>query len=153
MFDLRDHGALPHPRLDAQFYDGVAMRRLAAFGIDTAAALLIGVLVAAAFGVATLGLGLLAFVPAVGLVGFLYRWLSIARWSATPGMLAAGIELRRYDGARFDARDALIHTLLFGAMTLAVLPQIASMALMATSPVGRGAHDMLLGSTAINRPL
>lgn len=153
MFDIRDHGALPHPTLDAQFYQGVPGRRLAAFAIDAVASLVLGMAAAAAFGVVTLGIGFLAFVPAVGLAGFLYRWLSIAQWSATPGMLAAGIELRRCDGARFTSMDALIHTALFTATTLFVLPQMASVAAMATSPIGRGLHDMALGSTAINRPV
>ena len=152
MFDLRDHGGLPHPTLDARFYAGVPARRLAAFLIDAVAAVLIGVVVAAAFGVVTLGVGFLAFAPAMGLTGFLYRWLSIAQWSATPGMLVAGIELRGYGGARLDAAEAFAHTALFSLMTLFVLPQLLSAAVMATSPIGRGFHDMALGTAAINRP-
>lgn len=152
MIDIRDHGALPHPTLDPQFYRGVPARRLFAFAVDMAASLALGVAAAAVFGIATLGIGFLAFAPAIAFAAFLYRWLSIARWSATPGMLAAGIELRRYDGARFTSADALLHTGLFSVMTLAVLPQMASVAVMATSPIGRGLHDMVLGSTAINRP-
>jgi uncharacterized RDD family membrane protein YckC len=152
MFDIRDHGGLPHPALDARFYESVPTRRLVAFAIDTVAALMLGVAIAALFGVATLGLGFLAFGPAIAAVCFIYRWVSIARWSATPGMLMAGIELRRRDGERFAAADALAHTLMFTAMTLFVLPQIVSAAMMATSPLGRGLHDMALGSTAINRP-
>ena len=153
MFDIRDHGALPHPMHDAQFYRGVGARRLAAFVIDAIVSLLLGAVAAVLFGIATFGIGFLAFIPAIAVAAFLYRWLSIARWSATPGMLAAGIELRRYDGARFTQADALLHTGLFTVMTLAVLPQMVSAAMMATSPIGRGLHDMVLGSTAINRPV
>jgi uncharacterized RDD family membrane protein YckC len=152
MFDIRDHGGLPHPTLDARFYAGVPARRLAAFLVDALAAVVIGAVVAAAFGVVTLGIGFLAFAPAMGLVGFLYRWLSIAQWSATPGMLVCGIELRRYDGDRLTAFDGLAHTALFSLMTLFVLPQLISVAMMATSPIGRGLHDVALGTTAINRP-
>ncbi len=50
------HG-LPDPDRDAQFYDGVRSRRLAAWFFDVALILLLGIPVAIVFGLATFGLG------------------------------------------------------------------------------------------------
>ncbi len=145
-------GGLPRPDHDAQFYDGVLARRLIAFVLDTVAIALLGGVLATLFGVATLGLGFFVLVPVMAAVGFFYRWLSIARGSATPGMALVGIELRRGDGARFGAPEALLHTVLFYLVFMSVVLQIASVVMMLMSPYGRGLHDLPLGSTAINRP-
>lgn len=152
MFDVTGHGGLPHPVHDARFYDGVPLRRLIAFAIDAAAATALGAVVALVFGLLTFGLGFAAWLPTAAATAFLYRALSIGRWSATPGMLATGIELRRADGSRFGRAEAVVHTAAFMIAFFFVLPQIASVVLMATGPLGRGLHDMAIGSTAINRP-
>jgi uncharacterized RDD family membrane protein YckC len=152
MFDVSGHGGLPHPVHDARFYAGVPMRRLIAFAIDAVAATLLGAAAALAFGVLTLWIGFAAFFPAMAATAFAYRAFSIGRWSATPGMVATGIELRRADGARFGPAEAVVHTAAFMIAFFFVLPQIASVALMATGPMGRGLHDMLIGSTAIRTP-
>lgn len=143
---------LPDPIHDAQFYAGAPARRLVAFLIDCIAIAVLTVLTTLVFGVATLGLGFALAAPIGAAVGFLYRWLTIARASATPGMALVGVELRGRDGARLDGVEAAIHTALFTAMFVTVLPQIASVAMMAFGRDGRGLHDALLGSALINRP-
>jgi uncharacterized RDD family membrane protein YckC len=143
---------LPDPIHDARFYEGVAARRLVAFLIDAlliAAASAVAIVV---FGVATLGLGFLAAAPIVVAVSFLYRAGSLATWSATPGMALCGVELRRFDGRRFGAVEAVGHTLLFLLMFALVIPQLVSVFLMAVSVPGRGLHDLPFGAVAINRP-
>ncbi|TVQ53410.1 MAG: RDD family protein [Rhodobacteraceae bacterium] len=152
MFDVSSHGGLPHPVHDARFYEGVPLRRLIAFAIDAVAATAAGVVVALAFGLLTLGIGFAAWAPAMAATAFLYRALPLGRWSATPGMLAVGVEMRRLDGGRFGPAEALAHTAGFMVAFFFVLPQIVSVVLMATGPLGRGLHDMAIGSAAINRP-
>jgi len=143
---------LPDPIHDAQFYAGVSARRLVAFLIDFTVIAVLAVLTTLAFGVATLGIGFALAAPIGAVVGFLYRYLTIARASATPGMALVGVELRRRDGERFDAWEAAIHTALFTVMFVTVLPQIVSVAMMAVGRDGRGLHDAALGSALINRP-
>lgn len=152
MFDLHADGGLPHPVRDARFYDGVALRRAVAFLLDTAATIALGLAAALAIGVATLGAGFLVFAPVMAATGFVYRVLSLARWSATPGMLATGIEFRRRDGLPFDTAHALVHTALFAFCMMTGALQVFSAALMAVTPTGRGLPDRVLGSAAIHRP-
>lgn len=143
---------LPDPIHDAQFYAGVNARRLVAFAIDFAVIAVMALLVTLLFGVATLGMGFALAAPIGAVVGFLYRYGALARYSATPGMALVGVELRRRDGARFTSWDAAVHTALFTVMFMTVLPQIVSVAMMAFGKDGRGLHDALLGSALINRP-
>lgn len=139
---------LPDPVLDATFYAGVPAKRLFAWVID---ALAIGLLVVLALPL-TGFLGLY-FMPVLFLVlGFVYRAMTIARGSATPGMQLMAIEFRDRAGRRFDASLALAHTLLF-TLACAVAPlQLVSAILMATTARGQGLGDMLLGTAALNRP-
>lgn len=152
MFDPTVIGGLPHPVSDRRFYDGVPLRRLIAFVIDSVATVLLGVVAGLVFGLATLGVGFLVFVPVLVATGFVYRAASIARWSATPGMLATGIELRNRDGLHLAPSEALLHTTLFAMLTVSGILQVLSAALMAMTPMGRGLHDMVLGTAAIHRP-
>jgi hypothetical protein len=71
--------------------------------------------------------------------------------SATWGMRLAAIEFRRIDGSRFDAITAFLHTLGYTLSISSVLPQLASMVLMATGPRAQGLSDLVLGTVAINR--
>ena len=140
---------LPDPELQPEFYASVPTKRLIAWIVDT---LLIGLV-----GIVLLPLtGFLAlfFLPLFYLiVGFLYRVVTIGAWSATPGMALMSIEFRRHDGHPFDGAHALLHTLGFSVSVAFVLPQVISVVLMATGARGQGLTDVILGSTAINRPI
>ena len=106
---------LPDPDIDGQFYEGVPARRLAAWFVDLAVLLAIGVPLAVVFGLATLGSASRSSRSSSPAVGFFYRTATIAAGSATWGMRLMGIELRRGDGSRFDFMTALLHTAhLFG---------------------------------------
>ena len=152
MFETDHIGGLPHPVSDRRFYEGVPLRRLIAFGADAAASVLLGAVAGLAFGIVTLGLGFFMFLPVILATGFLYRVVSIARWSATPGMLLTGIELRNRFGLPLLPVEALVHTALFTALAASGVLQVLSAGLMAVTPMGRGLHDMLLGTAAIHRP-
>ncbi|MEM7547308.1 MAG: RDD family protein [Pseudomonadota bacterium] len=139
---------LPDPVADRQFYDGVALRRLMAFFIDVmlvwGGALVVVVLT---FG---LGLFILGFIVAV--IDLAYRVITISNRSATFGMRAMRIELRNSDGRPFSFGEALLHTLLFYLSLTIFLAHLVSLFMMAGTSLGRGLHDLPLGSAMINSP-
>lgn len=148
---------LPDPVRDAQFYEGVPMRRLVAFLIDLAIILVIDVVVIGALavlGLVTFGLAWALIGVAWFALGFFYRvWTLGSGPSATPGMRLTGIEIRTATGRRLTMNEAAIHTAgLYFAMFFLPL-QIISVAMMAFGPKGRGLHDLPLGTTAINKPV
>ena len=145
------HG-LPDPDTDRQFYEGVQSRRLAAWVFDLAIILVVGVPIALIFGLATFGFGFALFPLIVAVVGFVYRTLTISSRSATWGMQIMGIELRKYDGSRFDPMTAFLHTLLYTGCFSIIIAQALSCLGMLTTRYGQGIPDLILRTTAINRP-
>jgi uncharacterized RDD family membrane protein YckC len=145
------HG-LPDPERDEQFYDGVPLRRFVAWCVDVAIVLLTGVPLALVFGLVTLGFGFAMFPLIVAGVGLLYRTWTLSGASATWGMRFTGIEFRRGDGTRFDFTTALVHTLLYLVCMSFFVLQLVSCATIVGSRYRQSLGDMLLGTTAINRP-
>ncbi len=129
---------------------GVIARRLLSWGLDAvllAVGLMVLHVVLLAFGLLTLGLGLplLAALPAVP---FLYTWLCVAGFGATPGQAFAGLAVRS-DGtlAPPDGLQALLYTAGYW-LTLASggLPLLVVL----VTPRHRALHDML-GGVAVLR--
>lgn len=142
----------PDPRRDAQFYDGVGLRRLIAFIIDAAVIAAVAAPTLLVFGVMTFGFGFALALPIVLAISVIYRVVSVARWSATPGMRACGVELRGWSGGRLTDGEAAVHTLTYVGCFFFVAPQLVSVALMALTPAGRGLADLAVGAVMINRP-
>ena len=137
---------LPDPSTQPDFYAGVALKRLLAWVFD------IVVIAALVFlvGIFTLGLAWVLF-PLMLLVGFVYRWLTIASGSATWGMRMVAIELRTREGQPLDGGTAFLHTLGY-TVSLAVSPlQLISVIMMLLTPRGQGLTDMFLGTAMLNR--
>lgn len=143
---------LPDPDRDPQFYDGIRGRRLVAWFVDVAIVLLAGVPVAILFGLLTLGFGFALFPLIVAGIGFLYRTATLAGGSATWGMRLMGIEFRRHDGTRLDPTTALLHTTIYAASLFFVFPQILSCATILATRYRQSVADIVLRTTAINRP-
>lgn len=143
---------LPDPDRDRQFYEGVQTRRLAAWVIDLFVILLVGVPVALVFGLATFGFGFALFPFVIAGVGFLYRTATISGRSATWGMRVMGIELRRHDGTRLDLTTAALHTAIYSVAFAVVVLQALSCIAMVSTRYGQGLPDIILRTTAINRP-
>lgn len=140
---------LPDPEMDSQFYDKVPSRRLVAWVFDGIITFGITFLI----GVFTVGLGFFVF-PFIWLVvGLIYRTITIASKSSTWGMRMVGIEFRDKDGQKLSTNLALVHTLIFTIGTGFFFVQILSIVLILTSRYGQSVQDMILGTTAINRPL
>lgn len=143
---------LPDPDLDAQFYEGVPTRRFVAWLVDLAIVLVIGVPIALAFGLLTLGFGLFLFPVIVGGIGFLYRTLTIAGASSTWGMRFTGLEFRRHDGSRLDLLFALLHTGVTAVCMGVFVLQLVSCGTIVWTRYRQSLADIILGTTAINRP-
>ncbi|MFN5829098.1 MAG: RDD family protein [Rhodobacterales bacterium] len=139
---------LPDPDHQAGFYADVPIKRALAWVVD---AILIAIMtmVVVPF---TLFLSLF-FLPLLYLtISFLYRTISLARNSATPGMRLMAIEFRDRTGAKFDPGTAFLHTLGYTLTISTLLPQLLSMGLMLTTARGQGLTDLVLGTVAINKP-
>jgi uncharacterized RDD family membrane protein YckC len=143
---------LPDPEHDRQFYERVPLRRFIAWLIDVAIVLLVGVSLALLFGLLTLGFGFALFPLVVAGVGFVYRTATLADASATWGMRFTGIEFRRGDGTRFDFLTAFLHTTVYMVCLSVVVLQAISCVAILGSRYRQSLGDMLLGTTAINRP-
>jgi len=139
---------LPDPAREGDFYAGVSMKRLLAWVVD---ALLI-------FALCMIVLPFTAFTavfffPVLWLVvGFFYRWTTLAGGSATLGMRLMAIEIREQDGYRLTGTTALLHTLGYTVSVAAAPLQLISVLLMVVRGRGQGLTDMILGTAAINRP-
>lgn len=143
---------LPHPEYDAAFYEGVPLKRAIAWVID----FLICVTAAAALtlvvGIMTIGVGFFFFPAILFLISFFYRFTTIAGGSATWGMAFTGIELRNRSGGRLDPLMAAIHTGVFMFLVASLVGWIATAAAIVLTRYHQGIPDLLLGTTAINRP-
>ena len=140
---------LPDPEMDSQFYEKVPTRRLVAWVFDGIITFGMTFLIS----VLTIGLGFFIF-PLIWLViGLIYRTATIANKSSTWGMRMVGIEFRDKDGQKLSTGLALAHTLIFTIGTGFFFVQIVSIVLILSSRYGQSVQDMILGTTAINRPL
>lgn len=140
---------LPDPDTQREFYDDVPTKRLIAWVIDS---LIIALFV---FVLTLLSIFTALFIlPLVWLtVGFIYRWITIAGRSATPGMRLVSLEFRRADGSRFDGITALLHTAGYTFSVVTFPLQLISIAMMLMTERKQGLTDMILGTAAINRAL
>ena len=137
---------LPDPEARPEFYQGVPVKRGLAWLVDS---VLVGLLTSIVAVFTVVGLFVWPFLFL--LVGFLYRWVTIANGSATLGMRLFSVEFRDHDGYRFDTATAFLHTAGY-SVSVAFLPlQLISIALMLISHRGQGLTDHILGTTAIHR--
>lgn len=142
--ETMDH--LPDPEYQSAFYSGVTVKRGLAWVVDT---LLIALLTFLISLFTIVGLFMLPLMFLV--IGFLYRWMTIAGGSSTWGMRLMNIEFRNAWGERFDSGQAFLHTLGYTLITTTVILQVVSIVLMFISERGQGLHDMVLGTVALNR--
>lgn len=139
--------ALPDPVQVPEIYADTPIKRLIAWLIDT---ILIAILTAVVVPF-TAFIGLF-FLPALfAVLSFLYRWVTLARGSATLGMRFVAISLRRADGSVFDGTTAFLHTTGYFVSVLIFPLQLVSVALMLITPRRQGLTDHILGTVAVNR--
>ena len=137
-----------------ELYEGVLGRRIAAFLVDTAvlvALTLFGAVFFAILGILSFGLlwpGIGLFAPAIWLA---YFTLTIGgRYSATPGMRLAGIEVRTWDGARPSHIQGALQSLVFYLTAIVISVFVLLVPLF--NRRRRCLHDYLIGTLVINAP-
>lgn len=137
-----------------ELYDGVIGKRVAAFLADAAllvvltalAAVIFGILGVLSFGLLWPGLGLLA--PVLWLA---YFTVTIGgRHSASPGMRAAGIEIRTWDGARPGYVQGALQSVMF--YVTAIVISVFVLIVPFFNKRRRCLHDYLIGTVVINAP-
>ncbi|MBC7737826.1 MAG: RDD family protein [Candidatus Saccharibacteria bacterium] len=139
--------AYPDPIQQSSFYADVPLKRAVAWVFDT---VLIGLLVALLIPLT----GFLALFFLGGLyvgVSFLYRWIGLARHSATMGMRLMGLEFRDAAGYRIGAGAGFAHVLLYALSVAFVVPQILSVVMICMTRRGQSLTDLVLGVVLVNR--
>ncbi|WP_377506256.1 RDD family protein [Octadecabacter sp. R77987] len=139
--------ALPDPQRYPEFYASVNRKRLVAWIADVTLVVILA-LIATPFTAFT---AVFYFPFLMFVIGFLYRWSTLASGSATWGMRLMAIELREDDGLRLSGQTAMLHTLgYYVSMAMAPL-QLVSIILMAVNPRKQGLSDAVLGTAMLNR--
>lgn len=148
-YDTHARGpGLPDPVHEKAFYSAVTLKRGVACLIDVGLIFILAVIILPF----TAFTALFFFPVFMTIVGFLYRWSTLSRKSATWGMRFMAIQLREKDGLKLTGTTALLHVAGF-YISLAVFPLgLISAALMILRGQGQGLTDMLLGTAMINRP-
>ncbi|WP_099825414.1 RDD family protein [Oceaniglobus indicus] len=141
------YSGLPDPDTQGAFYADVPSKRFFAWLIDI---LLIGLLSVLVLPF-TLFLGLFFFPLIFMVISFMYRTVSLANRSATPGMRVMAIEFRTARGQMFDLPAAFLHTVGYTASVTVFPAQLVSIVLMLTTARAQGLTDHVLGTAAINR--
>ena len=137
----------PDPDTQSWFYADVVPKRAVAWAFDTVIiALLVALIVPLTGFLALLFLGGLYVV-----ISFLYRWIGLARNSATLGMRLMGLEFRDAQGYRMNAAMGFAHTLFYVISVAFVFPQIISVLMMMFGKRGQGLSDLVLGAVLVNR--
>lgn len=137
----------PDPHDQPQFYDGIPLKRLLAWLVDMVLIVLICVLILPF----TFFTGIFFFSVMMLVVGFVYRWGTLAAGSATWGMRLLSMEIRQADDRTLSGGTALMHTLGYSISVAFPLFQLISIVLMVTSERKQGLTDMVLGTVALNR--
>ena len=139
---------LPDPVLQTEFYADTPMKRLFAWIIDMILICILCVLIIPF----TAFTGIFFFPFLILVIGFIYRVVTLANGSATPGMHILAIEFRTATGNKFSLSDAFLHTLGFSISMAMPLLQVISVVLMLTSARKQGLTDMIMSTVLINKP-
>lgn len=116
------------PALEPDLFEQVLSRRAMAYLFDLVGVSVLWLLAAVVvffLGIATFGLAWLIYPALWPLLGVLYTVATLGGPdSATPGMRAMGLSMRLTDGRRPDALTALIHVVVFYALTVTLTPLV-----------------------------
>lgn len=139
--------ALPDPTIAPQAFEGTPLKRGIAWIFDM---LVIGMLCVVILPF-TAFTGVFFFPVLMLVVGFIYRWFTLAGGSSTWGMRLVGVILLDHRGQRLSSEMALAHTLGY-SISVAIAPlQLISVLMMLVTPRRQGLTDHLLGTVAISR--
>lgn len=138
---------LPDPVDQPEYYTNIPAKRFLAWVVDV---ILIGLLTALTIPF-TFFLSLFVLPVVYATFSFLYRWISLTRSSATPGMRLMSIEFSDREGQPFDSGTALLHVVGY-FVSVAVFPlQFISILTILVSSRHQSLTDIVLGTAALNR--
>jgi len=138
---------LPDPAIDPGYYGDLLPKRFLAWVVD----LIVTLVILLAVMVLTLFIAAFIF-PAVWIaIAIAYRYVLLTRNGATWGMMLAALRLRRLDGTRPDPATCFWHAAIYSGSMASMIGQIASVALMLTTPYRQGLNDLILGTTMVHR--
>ncbi len=140
---------LPNPMTHKGFYKGIPTKRLLAWVIDTVVIVFVSILIVPF----TAFTAVFFFSVLILVVGFLYRWTTIAMGSGTWGMRMMNIELRDARGEVFDGSTALLHTLGYTISVAFPILQIISAITILVSERHQSLTDFVLNTAALNKKL
>ena len=140
---------LPDPELDPAYYSDLLPKRFLAWVVD----LLVTLVVMLAVLVLTLFLTLMIFPLVWATIAIAYRYVMLTRYGATWGMMLAALRLRNLDGSRPGPVTCFWHAAIYAGSMASFIGQVASVALMLTTPYRQGLNDLLLGTTMVHRDL
>ena len=138
---------VPDPELQPEFYADIPVKRLIAWVIDTIIIAILAVLLIPF----TAFVGLFVFPLLMLAAGFVYRWFTLSRGSATWGMRMVAIEIRTGDGHLLDSQTAAAHTLIYTVAVTSLFLQLVSIGLILGSARRQSLGDHVLGTVALNR--
>lgn len=145
--------ALPDPDTNPELFDGLLLRRGAAYVVDcviilfvTLAVMLVGLL----FGILTLGVGFLAlpFIVPIAILGYYAATLG-SPMRATVGMQMMDIVLTPARGRPLDGWLILVHPLLFWTTVWISWP--LSLLFVLFTPRRQMLHDLIVGTLMLRR--
>ena len=140
---------LPDPAQDPTYYADLIPKRALAWAVDVVVTL-VGLILSL---IVTAGLALFVF-PLVWIaLAIAYRYVMLTRYDATLGMMLAALRLRRLDGTRPSPTVCFWHAAIYSGAMASLLGQIASVALLLTTPYRQGLNDLILGTTMVHRDL
>lgn len=116
------------PALEPDLFENVLSRRAMAYVFDLVGVSILWLLAAVVvffLGIATFGLAWLIYPALWPILGVLYTMATLGGpSSATPGMSAMGLSMRHVDGRRPDMLTALMHVVIFYALTVTLTPLV-----------------------------
>lgn len=140
------------PLLEADLFQDLLKRRTIAFLFDLVGVSLLWLVAAVVvffLGIVTFGLAWLVYPALWPILGVLYTVSGLAGpFSATVGMRAMGLAMRTLDGHRPDALRALLHVVVFYALTVALTPLVHVIGLF--DGRRRLLHDMIVGVVVLD---
>ncbi len=141
------NSAYPDPVAQAEFYDNVLVKRAMAWIFDTVLIAFLMMLI-----IPLTGFLALFFLGALYItVNFIYRWMGMARHSATLGMRMVGVEFRDASGYPLTAAQGFAHTVLYALSMAFVFPQLVSVLMMVFGKRGQGLSDAVMSVVLVNR--
>ncbi|MCE1236963.1 MAG: RDD family protein [Hyphomicrobiales bacterium] len=116
------------PSLEPDLFENILSRRAMAYVFDLVGVSILWLLAAVVvffLGIATFGLAWLIYPALWPILGVLYTMATLGGpTSATPGMSAMGLSMRHTDGRRPDTLTALMHVVVFYALTVTLTPLV-----------------------------